>query len=53
MKTLKRTTENCRFSNAELSVFAKFLHYDRTANNNNFIIPQLFLMDVTIQLFHG
>ena len=27
-------TENCRFNNAELSIFAKFLHYARTANNN-------------------
>ena len=27
-------TENCRFNIAELSIFAKFLHYARTANNN-------------------
>jgi hypothetical protein len=26
-------TENCRFNNAELSIFAKFLHYARTGNN--------------------
>jgi len=25
-------TENCRFNNAELSFFARFLHYARTAN---------------------
>ena len=25
-------TENCRFNNAELSIFAKFLHYARTGN---------------------
>ena len=27
-------TENCRFNYAQLSIFAKFLHYARTANNN-------------------
>ena len=26
-------TENCRFNNAELTIFAKFLHYARTGNN--------------------
>ena len=26
-------TENCRFNNAELSIFAKFLHYARTGHN--------------------
>jgi len=32
-------TENCRFNNAELSIFAKFLHYAR--NNNSDYIDEI------------
>jgi hypothetical protein len=57
-------TENCRFNNAELSIFAKFLHYARAANNNisDYIdeinkacldYTPVFLINVTIQIFYG